>query len=145
MTIREVMTIREAMEGMNITNEYDYRIGFINTDGDEDETELSADSNEELENMYEEFCEENGFSKDTVTYIDLVGRVNMEMNVGKLKEIIKNLPDDMPVFVACQGYCNYNFDRKQPFEDTDTFGIVHDGKLFITDDCAVDTGNGKTL
>ena len=145
MTIREVMTIREAMEGMNITNEYDYRIGFINTDGDEDETELSADSNEELENMYEEFCEENGFSRDTVTYIDLVGRVNMEMNVGKLKEIIKNLPDDMPVFVACQGYCNYNFDRKQPFEDTDTFGIVHDGKLFITDDCAVDTGNGKTL
>ena len=47
----------------------------------------------------------------------------------------------MPVFVACQGFCNYNFDRKQPFEDTDTFGIVHDGKLFITDDCAVETGN----
>lgn len=69
----------------------------------------------------------------------------MEMNVGKLKEIIKNLPDDTPVFVACQGYCNYNFDRKQPFEDTDTFGIIHDGKLFITDDCAVDIGNERTL
>lgn len=67
---------------------------------------------------------------------------HMEMNVGKIKEIIKNLPDDMPVFVACQGFCNYNFDRKQPFEDADTFGIVHDGKLFITDDCAVETGNG---
>lgn len=25
----------------------------------------------------------------------------MEMNIGKLKDIIKNLPDDMPVFVAC--------------------------------------------
>lgn len=69
----------------------------------------------------------------------------MEMNVGKLKEILKNLPDDMPVYVACQGYCNYNFDHEQPFEDTDTFGIVHDGKLFITDDCAVDIGNGETL
>ena len=70
---------------------------------------------------------------------------HMEMNVGKLKEIIKDLPDDMPVFVACQGYCNYNFDRKQPFDDTDTFGIIYDGKLFITDDCAVDIGNGETL
>ena len=70
---------------------------------------------------------------------------HMEMSVGKLKDIIKNLPDDTPVFVACQGYCNYNFDRKQPFEDTDTFGIVHDGKLFITDDCAVDIGNGETI
>ena len=139
------MTIREAIEGMNITNEYDYRIGFINSDRQEDETELSADSNEELERAYEEFCEDNGFPKDTITYIDLVGHTNIEMNVGKLKEIIKDLPDDMPVFVACQGFCNYNFDRKQPFEDTDTFGIVYDGKLFITDDCAVDIGNGKTL
>ena len=26
------MTIKEAMEGMHITNEYDYRIGFINAD-----------------------------------------------------------------------------------------------------------------
>ena len=62
----------------------------------------------------------------------------MEMNVGYLKDVIKDLPDDMPVFVACQGYCNYNFDSKQPFEGTDTFGIVHDGKLFITDDCFVE-------
>ena len=139
------MTIREAMEGMHVSNAYNYRIGFLNTDGQEDETELSADNNEDLENTYEDFCEENGFLKNTVTYIDLVGRTNIEMNVGKLKEIIKNLPDDMPVFVACQGYCNYNFDREQPYEDTDTFGIVHDRKLFITDDCAVDIGNGETL
>ena len=66
----------------------------------------------------------------------------MEMNVGKLKDIIKDLPDDMPVFVACEGYCNYDFECKQPVKGTDTFGIVHDGKLFITDDCAVETGNG---
>ena len=69
----------------------------------------------------------------------------MEMNVGYLKELLNDLPDDMPVFVACQGFCNYNFDRKQPFEDTNTFGIVYDGKLFITDDCAVDIGDGETL
>lgn len=139
------MTIREAMEGMHISNEYDYRIGFINADGQEDETELSADSNEDLINTYEEFCEDNGFPKDTVIYIDLVARPMVEMNVGKLKEIIKDLPDDMQVFVACQGECNYDFKQKQPCEGSDTFGIVHDGKLFITDECAVDIGNGETL
>lgn len=67
------------------------------------------------------------------------------MNVGYLKNVIKNLPDDTPVFVACQGYCNYNFDRGQPFEETDTCVIVHDRKLFVIDDCAVDIGNGKTI
>lgn len=71
--------------------------------------------------------------------------LNMEMNVGYLKDFIKDLPDDMPIFVACQGYCNYDFDRRRPWEDTDTFGIVHDGKLFITDDCAVEIGDGRTL
>lgn len=69
----------------------------------------------------------------------------MEMNIGKLKEIIKDLPDDMSVFVACQGYCNYDFKREQPREKTSTFGVVHDGKLFITDECAADIGNGETL
>ena len=69
----------------------------------------------------------------------------MEMNIGKLKDIIKDFPDDMPVFVACQGYCNYDFKHRKPREKTDTFGIVHDGKLFITDECAVDIGNGGTL
>lgn len=69
----------------------------------------------------------------------------MEMNVGMLKDIIANLPDDMPVFVGCEGYCNYNFEEKKPWDDTDTFAIVHDGKLFITDPCAIGTGDGETL
>ena len=69
----------------------------------------------------------------------------MEMNVGMLKEIIANLPDDMLVFVGCEGYCNYDFEEGKPVEDTDTFGIVHDGKLFITDACAIEIGNGETL
>ena len=71
--------------------------------------------------------------------------LKMEMNVGLLKEIIKNLPDDMPVFVGCEGYCNYNFEEGEPWDDTDTFAIVHDGKLFITDSCAIEIGNGETL
>lgn len=69
----------------------------------------------------------------------------MEMNVGKLKEILKDLPDDMQVFVGCEGYCNYDFEEGQPYNDTDTFGIVYDGKLFITDDCAIETETGETI
>lgn len=61
--------------------------------------------------------------------------LNHEMNVGMLKSIIKELPDDMPVFVSCQGYSNFNFCSNEPWEDEDTFGIVHNGKLFITDSC----------
>jgi hypothetical protein len=69
----------------------------------------------------------------------------MEMNVGLLKELIKDLPDNMPVFVGCQGYTNFNFKRNEPWEDTDTFAIVHDGKLFITDDCVVEDADGKEI
>ena len=69
--------------------------------------------------------------------------LKMEMNVRSLKDIIKDLPDDMPVFVACQGYCNYDFKNQKPFDGTDTFGIVHDGKLIIIDECEVVTGDGE--
>ena len=109
------MTIKEAMEGMNITNEYDYRIGFINADGQHDETELSADNNEDLERTYEEFCEDNGFSKDTVKYIESVEREENNMN-DKLKElydlvvdVLKDAPnedectdEENEVYAECQ-------------------------------------------
>lgn len=71
--------------------------------------------------------------------------LRMEMNVGKLKQELKDLPDDMPVFVACEGYCNYDFRQQKPFDGADTFAIIHEGKLFITDECAVDTGDGTTI
>lgn len=72
--------------------------------------------------------------------------MRMEMNVGKLKEIISELPDDMPVFVACEGYCNYDFQTNKPYSETDTFAIIHEEKLFITDDIAVEIdGEGHTL
>ena len=58
--------------------------------------------------------------------------LKMEMNVGKLKQEIANLPDDMPVYVACERTTNYYK------SDTDTFAIVKDGKLFIVDECTVE-------
>ena len=141
------MTIKEAIEGMVITDTIaTYRVGFINSDGVDDETEFNVENTDDLEKSYQIFCEDNGLREDTVVYVERISVSEMcMMNVGHLKNVIKDLPDDMPVFVACQGYCNYNFDRKQPFDETDTFGIVHDGKLFITDDCSVDIGNGETL
>ena len=70
---------------------------------------------------------------------------NMTMDVKLLKILIELLPDDMPVFVGCQGYTNYDFKKEAPCEDTDTYAIVHEGKLFITDECAVETADGKTI
>ena len=67
------------------------------------------------------------------------------MNVGKLKEILKDLPDDMQVFVGCEGYCNYDFEEGQPYDGTDTFGIVYDEKLFIVDNCYYATSNGESI
>ena len=69
----------------------------------------------------------------------------MKMNVGKLKQELEDLPDDMLVFVCCNGYSNYNFKSNKPFLYTATFAIIHEGKLFITDECAVDIGDGTTI
>lgn len=66
-------------------------------------------------------------------------------NVGSLRELIKDLPDDTPVFVGCQGYTNYDFKNQKPFDDTDTFVIPYKGKLFITDEAAIETEDGNTI
>lgn len=67
------------------------------------------------------------------------------MNVGYLKELINDLPDKMSVFVGCQGYTNFNFQVDKPYEDTDTFAIVHNEKLFITDECVIEDKNGNII
>ncbi len=56
-----------------------FDIGFINPhienwQGDgigNDETELKAEGLEELEALYEDFCRENSFPTDTVTYVEI--------------------------------------------------------------------------
>ena len=48
------MTIREAGKGI-VTNRKRYRIGFINSDGREDETELDVCNLAELEEVYQDF------------------------------------------------------------------------------------------
>ena len=58
------MTIREAGKGIVTTGGGTYRIGFINMDGQEDETELDAYNMTELEELYRDFCKENGFRQN---------------------------------------------------------------------------------
>ena len=64
------MTIREAGKGIVTSGGGTYRIGFINTDGQEDETELAGYNMTELEKLYRDFCKENGFRQNTVTYVE---------------------------------------------------------------------------
>ena len=53
------MTIEQAGKGVVTAGGGTYRIGFINSDGFEDETELDAFNMEELKMLYRDFCREN--------------------------------------------------------------------------------------
>ena len=64
------MTIREAGKGIVTTGGGTYKIGFINTGGQEDETELDGYNMMELEELYRDFCKEYGFRQNTVTYVE---------------------------------------------------------------------------
>lgn len=65
------MTIREVLAGMIMTDSVaTYKIGFINVDGIEDETELDAEDADNLEKAYQIFCEDNGLKENTVTYME---------------------------------------------------------------------------
>ncbi len=47
-----------------------YNIGFINDEGRDDETQFSAENIDDLVELWEEFCRENGFRYDSVTYVE---------------------------------------------------------------------------
>lgn len=50
-------------------------IAFINDNGKNDETEFSitiSDPVNELDKLFSDFCRENGFARNTVTYISVV-------------------------------------------------------------------------
>lgn len=55
------------------------QVGFINDEGNDDETEFSievGDCMNELDQLFSDFCKENGFSNDTVTYVTIVRTAN---------------------------------------------------------------------
>lgn len=67
------------------------------------------------------------------------------MKISDLKKKISGLPDEMEVFVGCQGYTNFEFEEDRRCVDGETMVIVHEGKLFIVDECAVETKDGTTI
>lgn len=65
------MTISKSAKGIFTQYHRTYNIGFINSDGSEDETQFDdVKSIKELEELFSGFCKENGFRKDTVRYIE---------------------------------------------------------------------------
>ena len=80
------MNIREAAQEYGDISRGIYNIGFINSDGMNDETEFFVDDLEDLVALFGEFCRENGFTEDSVTYIGRVGLTVRELNRDQLNQ-----------------------------------------------------------
>ena len=92
------MNIREAAQEYGDISRGTYDIGFINSDGMNDETEFFVDNLEDLVTLFSEFCRENGFTEDSVTYIGIVGLTVRELNrdqLNQLKESLATLENDV--------------------------------------------------
>lgn len=68
------MTIREAGKGI-VRKSYGgrkntYRIGFVNRDGEEDETELDVE--DDLAKLWSSLCPEFNCKANSVTYVEAV-------------------------------------------------------------------------
>lgn len=64
------------------------------------------------------------------------------MKVSELKALLENLPNNMDIYVGCQGYSNYDFKHSNLWNNVnnecDTRVRQINGKLFITDSCALE-------
>lgn len=66
--------------------------------------------------------------------------------VGELKKLLLNYRNDTLVFIGCQGYTNYDFDKDNLYnKDSITRVNEYDGKLFITDGCALENKDGTIV
>ena len=61
-------SLREAAEGVVTTGGGVYNIGF----NDGDETQFDAYNLKELEELWRDFCKENGFKENSVDYVERV-------------------------------------------------------------------------
>ena len=64
------MTIEQAGKEVVTAGGGTYTIGFINSEGFQDETDFDAFNMEELKMLYRDFCRENGFRQNTVLYVE---------------------------------------------------------------------------
>lgn len=66
------MILDEALKGVSTVGKGTYNIGFINTEGAEDETQKEAQNRSDLKDLWKEFCKENGFKQNSVIYVERV-------------------------------------------------------------------------
>ena len=61
------------------------------------------------------------------------------MTVKKLMEILAEQPEDANVYVACQGYDNYDPKHHTTYSGgDDTYVLKAQGQLFICDGCRIE-------
>ena len=84
------MKIRELAGTIKPNQKRDYLIGFYNN-GHWDETELTASDISELENLYNEFCKENGITNDTV--YSVIESENFENVIYRISEQTEDIHD----------------------------------------------------
>lgn len=86
------MTVRGAAKGSYSRYNQKYNIGFINSDGMEDETQFeSVKTLKELSDLFRDFCKENGLKTNTVG-----GNMKMSDYVREWAEAFKE-PDPDPI------------------------------------------------
>lgn len=127
------MNIREAAQEYGDISRGTYDIGFINSDGMNDETEFFVDDLEDLVALFSEFCRENGFAEDSVTYIKIVGLTVRELNrdqLNQLKESLATLENDANGDGISLNELLKSHDRIMDVEVYEYF----DGVLFSEDD-----------
>lgn len=76
MTIKQIARKKKGIQTENINPDQrrftTYDIDFINPDGETDETQFDAENIEELDQLFTDFCKENGFKRNTVVSITIV-------------------------------------------------------------------------
>ena len=81
------MNIREAAQEYGDISRGTYDIGFINSDGMNDETEFFVDDLEDLVALFGEFCRENGLMGHSITHIEKVGLTVRVLNRDQLNQL----------------------------------------------------------
>lgn len=66
------MRITQVSKDIVTDGAHTYLVGFINNEHNEDETEFDVSDLQELIEVWNDFCKENGVMLDAVTYIEHV-------------------------------------------------------------------------
>ena len=113
-----------------------FRIGFVNSEGKLDATELDANSPDDLETLFEGFCKENNFSCNTVQYVTEVedDRPEEALTTEIIAELLEehNIPDLKCLLRTCKRgehlnliNLNYYFSAKL-FCDEDIISVLEE-------------------